>query len=98
MPEDPTMTDDAASRTLEDRVRAIEDRLAIYNLIASHPPSADTGADYYTRAVYAEDGVFDRGPHAGGTGSATIAAVVKTPEHQAAISGGLAHFCALPYI
>ncbi len=30
-----------------DRIRAIEDRLEIYNLIASHPPSADTGADYY---------------------------------------------------
>ena len=89
---------DSATATLEERVRAIEDRLAIYNLIASHPPSADTGADYYTRAVYAEDGVFDRGPHLGGTGNETIAAVVKTPAHQAAISGGLAHFCGLPYI
>jgi hypothetical protein len=89
---------DTAAASLEERVRAVEDRLAIYNLIASHPPSADTGADYYTRAVYAEDGVFDRGPHAGGTGNATIAAVVKTPEHQAAISGGLAHFCGLPFI
>ena len=49
--------------TPEDRLRAIEDRLEIYNLIASHPPSADTAADYYTRAVYADDGVFDRDPH-----------------------------------
>src|ERR1700739_4409923 len=79
---------DSATASLEERVRAIEDRLEIYNLIASHPPSADTGADYYTRAVYAEDGVFDRGPHAGGSGNAAIAAVVKTPAHQAAISGG----------
>ena len=47
---------------LERRIRAIEDRLEIYNLIASHPPSADTGADYYAEAVYTEDGVFDRGP------------------------------------
>src|SRR5262249_28058517 len=39
-----------------------------------------------------------RGPHAGGSGNAAIAAVVKTPEHQTAISGGLAHFCGLPYI
>ncbi|HEY2136866.1 MAG TPA: nuclear transport factor 2 family protein [Xanthobacteraceae bacterium] len=84
--------------TPEERLRAIEDRLEIYNLIASHPPSADTGADYYTRAVYAEDGVFDRGPNVGGAGNEAIAAVVKTPEHQAAISGGLAHFCGLPYI
>jgi hypothetical protein len=89
---------ETATATLEERIRAIEDRLAIYNLIASHPPSADTGADYYTRAVYAEDGVFDRGPHAGGAGREAVAAVVRTPEHQAAISGGLAHFAGLPYI
>ena len=40
-------------------MRAIEDRLEIYNLIASHPPSADTGADYYTRVVYTQDGSLD---------------------------------------
>ena len=48
-------------QSLEDRIRAIEDRLEIYNLIASHPPSADTGADYYTRAVYVDDGELDLG-------------------------------------
>src|ERR1700693_2060886 len=76
----------------------LEDRLAISTLIASHPPSADTGADYYTRAVYAEDGTFDRGPHAGGAGREAVAAVVKTPEHQAAIARGPAHFAGRPYI
>ena len=40
--------------TLEQRIRAIEDRLEIYNLIAGHPPSADTGADYYARAMEAD--------------------------------------------
>ena len=49
------------NNSVESRLRAIEDRLEIYNLIASHPPSADTGADYYTSAVYTEDGTFDRG-------------------------------------
>ena len=35
------------NKSLEDRIRAIEDRLEIYNLIASHPPSADTaGKDH----------------------------------------------------
>ena len=88
----------ATNRTLEERIRAIEDRLEICNLIAGHPPSADTAADYYTRAVYTEDGEFDRGPHPGGRGNAAIASVVKTPAHQAAIAGGLAHFCGLPHI
>jgi hypothetical protein len=33
------------SDSLEERVRAIEDKLAIFHLIASHPPAADTGTD-----------------------------------------------------
>lgn len=87
------------NRTLEQRIRAIEDRLEIYNLIAGHPPSADTGADYYTEAVYTEDGVFDRGANLpGATGNKAIAAIVKTPAHQEAIAGGIAHFAGLPYI
>ena len=88
----------ASSTTLEDRIRAIEDRLEIYNIIASHPPSADTGADYYTRAAYIEDGVIDLGGGKAATGNEAIAAVAKTPGHQAAIAGGLAHFAGLPRI
>ena len=42
-------------KTLEQRLRVIEDRLEIYNLIASHPPSADTGATDYTASVWTED-------------------------------------------
>lgn len=34
---------DTPHNTLEDRLRAVEDTLAIYHLIASHPPAADTG-------------------------------------------------------
>ena len=85
--------------TLEQRIRAIEDRLEIYNLIAGHPPSADTGADYYARAVYTDDGVFDRGENlSGASGNQAIGASLKHPQHQAAIAGGLAHFAGLPHI
>jgi hypothetical protein len=86
-------------RSIEERLRAIEDRLEILNLIASHPPSADTGADYYTVQVYAEDGEFDRGATLmGAKGNKEIAAITQTPGHQAAIAGGLAHFAGLPHI
>jgi hypothetical protein len=87
-----------AQPTLEDRIRAIEDRLEIYNLIASHPPSADTGADYFARAVYTEDGELDLGRDKTASGNETIATMLKGPSHQAAIAGGLAHFCGLPRI
>ena len=89
----------ANGESLDARLRDIEDRLEIYNLIASHPPSADTGADYYTRVVYAEDGSFDRGEGlTGAVGNEAIAAMTQTEGHRRAIEGGLAHFAGLPHI
>ncbi|MGY2374008.1 nuclear transport factor 2 family protein [Pseudomonas sp. SDO524_S393] len=88
-----------ASSDLEARLRIVEDKLAIYELIASHPPSADTGHADYTRSVYQPDGVFDRGPTLDGAqGAKDIAAFILRPEHEAAIRGGLAHFAGLPLI
>ena len=48
------MTDSDAAG-LEARLKIVEDKLAIYELIASHPPSADTGSADYTSSVYLED-------------------------------------------
>jgi hypothetical protein len=85
--------------TLEDRVRGIEDRLEIYNLIASHPPSADTGASDYTASVWTEDGTFDRGAEfQAPAGRAAIAGTGASPEHHRAIEQGIAHFAGLPYV
>jgi hypothetical protein len=85
--------------TLEARIRAIEDRLEIYNLIARHPPSADTGAGHYAEAVFTEDAVFDRGSDlSGAVGNKAIGAHLHSPGHQAAIAGGLAHLASLPHI
>ena len=83
--------------SLERRLRGVEDRLEIYNLIAAHPPSADTGASRYAEAVYTEDGVFGRGPDlSGAAGNKAIGASLQSAGHQAAIAGGLAHF--LPHV
>lgn len=83
--------------TLEHRLRAVEDKLAIYHLIASHPPAADTGTESYYRNAFAEDGVIDLGTKIA-VGNDKVGAVVKTPEHQAAIAGGLCHFAGLPRV
>ncbi|MEF2070339.1 nuclear transport factor 2 family protein [Consotaella aegiceratis] len=88
-----------ATADLDTRLGIIEDKLAIYELIASHPPSADTGHADYTRSVYREDGVFDRGPTLDGArGAEDIAAFIQRPEHDAARRGGLAHFTGLPLV
>jgi SnoaL-like domain len=87
------------NRTVEARIREIEDRLEIYNLIASHPPSADTGASDYVRSVWTQDGTFDRGDEfAKPTGPEAIAATSASPEHHHAIEQGIAHFAGLPYV
>ena len=86
-------------RTLDERIRLIEDRLEIYNLIASHPPSADTGASDYTASVWTEDGTFDRGAEfPAPSGRAAIAGTGASPEHRRAIEQGIAHFAGLPYV
>ena len=84
--------------SLEDRVRAVEDKLAIFHLIASHPPAADTGTDRYYREAFVADGEMDLGGGKGARGNDTIGALVKTPEHEAAIAGGLCHFAGLPRV
>ena len=86
-------------KSLEERLRDIEDRLEIYTLIAAHPPSADTGAGFYSSHIYLDDGEFDRGESLdGAVGNDAIGAFVETPAHHAAIDGGLAHFAGLPHI
>jgi hypothetical protein len=86
------------STSPEERLRAIEDTLAIYHLIASHPPAADTGTGHYYRGAFAPDGEMDLAGGKRAVGNEDIAAMVETPEHQAAIAGGLCHFPGLPRI
>lgn len=93
------MTNSTEASAIEARLRVIEDKLAIYELLASHPPSADTGHAEYTASVYLENGVFDRGPVLDGAqGVDDIAGFILRPAHEEAIRGGLAHFTGLPLI
>ena len=86
------------ARTLEERLRAVEDRLEILNLIASHPAAADTGTAGYYRNAFLPDAVTDLGGGKAARGNDTIGAMVERGEHQAAMAQGLAHFAGLPHI
>ena len=88
-----------ADATLEDRLVYIEDRLAIYNLLATHPPTADSGSEALIRATYAEDTIFDRGANLhGASGLEGIVEFATSAAHRIAIEGGLAHFGNLPLV
>jgi hypothetical protein len=85
-------------QTIEQRLRLVEDKLAIYHLIASHPPAADTGNENYYRNAFTGDGAVDLGGGKTADGNEAIASVVARPEHQVAIAGGLCHFAGLPRV
>ncbi len=84
-------------KSLEERVRDVEDRLEIINMVASHPPGADTGSDDFvaTRGSRTESWIWAARPM---KGRENIASIVRRPEHKAAIAGGICHFAGLPHI
>src|SRR5579862_3857348 len=89
----------AKSRSLEERLRDVEDRLEILNLIAAHPPGADTGEGEYMASYCAEDVVLQFSEHAPAwSGHAQLVANIQRPEHKGAIEQGVAHFTGLPHI
>jgi hypothetical protein len=87
-----------AATSIEDRIRGIEDRLEIYNLIASHPPTSDTGSHGNVPAMFSGDAVLDLGGTKTASGDQAIAEMLQNPVHHQAIKGGLAHFAGLPHV
>jgi uncharacterized protein (TIGR02246 family) len=81
-----------------DRLRALEDREAIRNLIASYGPLADSGDAEGVALLWTADGVYavDGFPEA--RGHAAIAALITGPVHQALMARGCAHVLGAPVI
>lgn len=80
---------------LETRLQEVEDRLAIYNLIASHSPIIDTQSNSLMKEMFTSDGILDRGE----LGETHIAQIgPNQPDMDAALEQGLAHFGTLPYV
>jgi SnoaL-like domain len=83
----------------EQRLRLVEDKLAIYELIAAVPPSADTASGFALDRIYSKDATFSRSENLGGaSGREAVKELIERPAHHQAIEGGLAHFAGLPLI
>lgn len=76
---------------LEQRLRALEDREAIRELIASYGPLADCGAAQDVAALWAEDGSYGVAGFADATGRTAIAGLIEAPYHQQLMADGCAH-------
>jgi ketosteroid isomerase-like protein len=85
------MTAEERLAALEQRLRRVEDELAISRLMASYGPLVDAGDADAVAGLWADDGEYDvEGWHM--RSRADVAEMVRSPAHQRLISGGSAHF------
>lgn len=82
---------------LEDRIRALEDRFAIYDLIATYGPSVDSRSADATAALWDEEGWYDFGGEPL-MGAATVGTLVDSDTHVGYVSRGCAHVLGLPKV
>lgn len=87
---------DDALDALSARVRALEDRLAIYQIVATYGPAIDR-ADPAAADLWVEDGVYDTYPRVL-DGRAEIAAMVDGELHQSLVARGCAHVQTMPQV
>ncbi len=84
------MTDDRIA-VLERRLRELEDKQEISELITSYGPLVDSGSAAEVAALWSEDGVYDVDEICM-EGRDKIHAMVLSERHQGWIKGGCAHF------
>lgn len=77
--------------TLSARLRAIEDREAIRELVARYGPLADSGDAAGVAALWQEEGAYEVLGFAAARGRAEIAALIDSAEHRALMADGCAH-------
>lgn len=91
------MTSEDRIAPLEARLRILEDRLEIADLLAAYGPRVDAGDADATAALWTEDGVYDvdTGVYEGRQG---IADMVRSSFHQGLLLRGCAHLTSPPQV
>jgi SnoaL-like domain len=88
---------EATVAALAARVKELEDRLAIYELMATYGPAVDGAARDVAAGLWTEDGSYDSGVGVF-EGSAGVGEMVTGDMHQGIIKGGSAHLISLPHL
>jgi len=88
---------EATVAALAAKVAEMEDRLAIYQLLATYGPAVDSGLSGVTADLWSENGTYDWGMGKS-EGSAAVGAMVEGDQHQGIIGGGSAHFLGTPHL
>ncbi|MCU1480927.1 MAG: hypothetical protein JWQ19_1713 [Subtercola sp.] len=94
----PAPSVDERLAALEARLGAAEDRLAIYQVIATYGPTVDTVSPDGVTSIWLEDGVYDSGGYMPMAGAQAIRDMLFAPTHQALIERGCAHIMSMPHV
>jgi ketosteroid isomerase-like protein len=85
-------------RSVEERLRAVEDRLAIYQLVCGYGYAMDGRNPDAVGSLYAEDGVYAVADMPAFEGRDRIAAITQDEGHIGLVEAGCAHVSTLPYV
>ena len=84
--------------SVEDRLRAVEDKLAIQQLVCGYSYAMDGCNAEAVGSLYAEDGVYAVADMAPFEGRERIEAITRDTGHRGLVAGGVAHVSTLPYV
>lgn len=84
--------------SLKDRLQKVEDQLAIYQVISSYGPAADSCHMEDLEKHCDEDSIYELADIGIARGWPAIKALFDSPFHQGVVKGGSAHIASLPYV
>ncbi len=84
--------------TVEERLRVVEDRLAIAQLVCGYGYAVDGCNAEAVGSFYAEDGVYAVAGANTWTGRDAVAGITASPGHLSLVGAGCAHISTAPYI
>ncbi len=92
------MTTDPPDTSIEDRLRRVEDQLAIYQVIGAYGPAMDSCEYEQSVDLWLDDGVYEVGGLGVYVGHGGLRQMIDGPFHQGMVKRGSAHVLSLPYV
>lgn len=87
-----------SKQSIEERLLAVEDRQAIYQVVCGYGYAADGLNADAVGSCYVDDGVYAVGDIGKMEGREQIEAITRDPGHLAYVGAGCAHMSTLPYV
>ena len=86
------------NKSLEDRLRDLEDKFAIQQLVCGYGYAMDGCNAEAVGSLYAEDGEYWISDTRGWEGREAIAGITRGEGHLGLVAAGVAHLSTLPYV